>query len=103
MPSTGKWIVTGSLHTARQEYTAVLLGNGNVLVAGGTTVTANPNPAFLASAELYNPTTGVWSNTGSMKNARAGHTATLLANGLVLAAAGSNAVNELNSAELYTP
>jgi N-acetylneuraminic acid mutarotase len=102
-PLTGKWTVTGSLHTARQEHTAVLLGNGNVLVAGGTVVTANPNPSFLASAELYNPTTGVWSNTGSMKNARAGHTATLLVNGLVLAAAGSNAVNELNSAELYTP
>jgi hypothetical protein len=101
-PSTGKWTLTGKLNTPRQEHTAVLLANGNVLVAGGTRNTTT-NSVILASAELFNPTTGVWSNTGSLNKARTGHTATLLTNGLVLAAAGSGPVNELNSAELYTP
>jgi hypothetical protein len=38
-----------------------------------------------------------------MNNARAGHTSTVLTNGFVLNAGGSDANNELNSAELYTP
>jgi hypothetical protein len=57
----------------------------------------------LASAELYNPATGAWKTTGSLHNARIGHTSTLLLSGLVLDAAGANLSNELASAELYTP
>src|SRR4029077_10651703 len=44
----------------------------------------------LASAELYDPTSGSWSATGSLNTARDTHTATLLANGNVLVAAGFN-------------
>lgn len=101
-PSTGKWALSGNLNTARQEHTATLLMNGNVLVAGGNYATANQT-TVLSSAEIYNPSTGVWSKTGSMANARVGHTATLLASGNVLAASGSNANNDLVSCENYTP
>jgi hypothetical protein len=54
------------------------------------------------SAELYDPVSGTWSPTGSLNTARAGHTATLLQNGLVLVAGGF-ADGPLNSAELYDP
>jgi hypothetical protein len=101
-PSTGKWTLTGHLQTARQEHRAVRLGNGNVLVAGGSLVTSAAT-SVLASAELFNASTGVWSPTGSMKSARTGFTATLMNNGLVLAAAGSDSANELATAEFYTP
>jgi hypothetical protein len=80
----------------------VLLLNGNVLVAGGTKA-VNTGSFVLSSAEIYNPSTGLWTTTGAMKNARTGHTATLLTTGLVLAAAGSGANVDLVSAELYTP
>ena len=86
----------------REEHTAVLLANGNVLVSGGNKKTLTTQTP-LASAELYNPATGKWSATGSMSSARAGHTSTVLHNGNVVNAGGSDAVNELNSAELYTP
>jgi Galactose oxidase, central domain/Kelch motif len=46
-PATGIWSVTASLDTARRNYTATLLPNGKVLVAGGN------NQGELASAEIY--------------------------------------------------
>jgi N-acetylneuraminic acid mutarotase len=101
-PSTGKWTFTGNLNTSRLEHTSTMLMNGNVLIAGGNNVTANTT-TVLASAELYNPSTGHWMNTGSMNQARVGHSATLLMSGQVLAAAGSGANNELACAEIYKP
>jgi len=61
-----------------------------------------------SSAELYDPTTGTFSPTGSMWVARSGHTATLLGNGMVLltgsAIAGSGGTGKAEiMAELYDP
>src|SRR5690349_682816 len=88
---------TGSLSTARTAYTSTLLQNGKVLVAGGQDASG-----ILASAELYDPATGIWSATGSLHTGRKWHTATLLPSGKVLVAAGfdNNAnFNGLVSAE----
>src|SRR5207244_7226708 len=52
----GLWSFTGNMSTARSAHTATLLSNGQVLVVGGI----DTNGAPLASAELYNPTTGTW-------------------------------------------
>ena len=52
----------------------------------------------LTDAELYNPATGTWAVTKVLNTARYQHTATLLANGKVLVAAGAGAGN---SAEYY--
>jgi len=101
-PSTGTFAATGNMTATREEHAAVLLANGNVLVSGGNKKTLTTQTP-LASAELYNPTTGKWTATGSMSSARAGHTSTVLTTGHVLNAGGSDAVNELNSAEEYTP
>ena len=101
-PTTGKFAATGNMTATRVEHTAVLLANGKVLVSGGNNQTVN-GATPLASAELYNPASGAWSTTGSMSNARAGHTSTVLHNGKVVNAGGSDAVNELDSAEMYTP
>lgn len=101
-PSTGTFTATGNMTATREEHTAVLLANGNVLVSGGNKKTLTTQTP-LASAELYHPATGTWTATGSMSNARAGHTSTVLHNGNVVNAGGSDAVNELDSAELYTP
>ena len=101
-PSTGKFAATGNMTATREEHVAVLLANGNVLVSGGNKKTLTAQTP-LASAELYNPATGKWTATGSMSSARAGHTSTVLTTGNVLNAGGSDAVNELDSAEQYTP
>jgi hypothetical protein len=73
-----------------------------VLIAGGEECCY---PA-LSSAELYNSATGIFSLTGSMETGRVGLTATLLLNGTVLIAGGTNSGNNnpyLASAELYYP
>jgi hypothetical protein len=96
----GSFVFAGSLNTARIQHTATLLNNGKVLVAGG--LDANGNP--LASAELFDPATGIFTPTGSLNTARTQHTATLLQNGTVLVAGGnSSATGYLTSAELYDP
>jgi hypothetical protein len=102
-PSSGSFIATGSMATARVYHTATLLTNGNVLVVGGFDNNGEP----LATAEIYDAAAGTFSLTGSMASARAAHTATLLANGKVLVAGGEgiqdNVVADLNTAELYDP
>jgi N-acetylneuraminic acid mutarotase len=101
-PSSGVFMLTGKMVTGRQEHTAVLLSNGNVLVSGGNKVTSTTT-IVLSSAELYNSLTGVWSKTGAMHAARVGHSSTLLQTGVVMNASGSNANNDLVSAETYQP
>ena len=101
-PATGKWTATGSMTTGRANgvFTATLLKDGEVLIAGGV----NPSSSSaLASAELYNPATGTFSPTASMATARLGQTATLLQNGEVLVAGGENSTGFPSSAELYNP
>ena len=63
-------VLTGSMTSARQEHTATLLNNGNVLVAGGVNL-----GGVLASAELYDPATGTFTATGSMISVGYDHTA----------------------------
>jgi len=105
-PSAGTWSITGSMTTARSGYTASLLDDGRVLAAGGC------NTGFLCtgtnSAELYDPTTGIWTATGAMNTIRNGHVAVVLKSGKVLVAGGigicnSQVCNTLSSAEIYDP
>jgi WD40 repeat protein len=63
---------------------------------------AVPGDLGTPSAELYDPGTKSFARTGDMKVARWGHTATLLRDGRVLIAGGSNRA-DLPSAELYDP
>ena len=105
-PATGQFTPTGSMTTARGGATATLLQDGRVLIAGGAGCRTSAcfkgdfaAQQALASAELYDPTTGKFALTGSMTTARYSGTATLLSNGLVLLASGGDAL----TADLYAP
>ncbi len=116
-PATRIWTPTGSMHDGRFDGTMTRLDDGRVLVAGGfsnvTTdnsvgVTQPTSGTQLSSAELYDPATGTWTQTGSMLFARERHTATLLADGRVLVTGGltcpiTGRCYYMDKAELYDP
>src|SRR5262245_16136265 len=95
--------------------TATLLPGGAVLVAGGDTDVCSataPSCTFagtIASAELYEPSTGTFTATADMTAPRSVHQATLLNDGRVLITGGVSFggigifFGSLSSAELYVP
>jgi hypothetical protein len=85
-PATGIWSATGAMARGRAGQIAVLLPDGHVLVAGGST--AGDSFHSTASADLYDPATRSWTATGSMNSALVYAAATLLPDGTVLVAGG---------------
>lgn len=107
------WMTIPPPKIGRRGHTATLLLNGLVLIAGGQRLNSGgvgPKD-FVAPAELYVPgavgSPGTWQGGGSMKQARALHTATLLLDGSVLIVGGShsffNDTTPLTSVEIYEP
>jgi hypothetical protein len=97
------WSFTGSMSEARVYPTATLLQNGQVLVAG-----RYHRGLIVGVAELYNPSTGTFTDTASMNTPRQGHASALLHSGEVLATGGyesqlGNYAGYLASAELFQP
>jgi len=106
-PAGSTFTNTGAMTQARSA-PAVLLNNGNVLIAGGYFCDTSANCSSLSSAEIYNPSAGTFSSAGNMTVARSGHTMTLLGNGTVLLAGGqtcttATSCTTLSSAEIYDP
>lgn len=101
-PSTNAFTPTGNLNTPRYYHTATLLNNGMVLITGGKNDSI-VDSVSLSSAEIYNPSTGTFTDTGSLNQTRSAHTATLLSDGTVLVAGGNSDAGPRNSAELYNP
>lgn len=101
-PAIGVFSATGSMTSPRTDFAAVLLGNGKVLVTGGV-ATSPATGTPLDTAEIYDPQTGTFGRTGNMSHGRTGHTATLLSDGRVLIAGGSDGHVTQSSAELYDP
>jgi N-acetylneuraminic acid mutarotase len=100
-PANGTWSPTGTLITAREQHTATLLENGKVLVTGG--LNSFNLDAPISSAELYDPASGTWSATGSLRVGRTDQAATLLPKAKVLVTGGIVGSNPLSSTELYDP
>jgi len=102
----GAFSAVGDMTTPRGEHTATLLADGTVLIAGGFALPWGESPLVWSSAELYDPRTGTFRPTDNMTTPRSGHTATLLPDGRVLIAGGSDPSSAQlgkTSAEFYDP
>ena len=73
----------------------MLLGDGQVLAVGGQHEGGVP----IGSAEVFDPATGAWSETGALDEPRDHHTTRLLADWNVLVAGGGR--DRLAITELY--
>ena len=92
--SAGTFTATaGAMTQARHHHTATLLNDGTVLIAGGDNGGGLLVATAFLSAELYDPATNKFTATGAMFSPRTWQTATLLADGKVLMAGGSPAVD----------
>ena len=89
-PASKTFTPTGNMTTLRYGATATLVANGTVLIAGGFGSGTSELPR-LSSAEFYDPGSGTFTATGSMAVGRVLHTATLLNDGRVLIAGGTDA------------
>jgi len=68
--NTRRFIPTGAMTVARMGQTITMLRDGRVLITGGVR-----NIGFrseLSSAEIYDPSTGTFATTGSMRTPREG-------------------------------
>jgi N-acetylneuraminic acid mutarotase len=99
------WVPTGSLAIGRENSTSTLLHNGKILAVCGSGGSSIQGVVPLSSAELYDPATGVWIQTGALSVARYAHTTTLLSDGRVLVVGGAvnDAGTSTRSAEIYNP
>ncbi|CAF1251561.1 unnamed protein product [Adineta steineri] len=98
----GSWFCTaGDMINKRSDFAAVLLSDGNVLVAGGIDSSKNAT----STVEIYNSTTETFSLVQPMACARSHFTLTRLPSGHVLAVGGKSSMtnNCLRFSELYDP
>lgn len=99
-PTSGQWSPTGRMSTPRYGHTAERLPDGRILVVGGGT--SEGTSPVLATAEVYDPSTGEWTATGALNTARRDHTTTLVPGLGVLVTGGLGTDGApLASSELY--
>ena len=101
-PVSGNFSLTGSMTTTPCGYisgrTATLLKDGKVLLTGGH----HEDCGRFANAEIYDPETGTFTQTGRMSRSRDNHRATLLADGTVLITGGETGECDSNGCPLTT-
>jgi hypothetical protein len=95
-PGSGTWSATASMLQPRDDFSATLLADGKVLVAGGAGNTGE-------LTEVYDPVSETWSATGSMVAPCYFHTAARLLDGKVLVAGCTGYTGAPAPAELYDP
>jgi galactose oxidase len=101
------WKWTGSMAFARRHLTATVLPTGEVLVTGGVGGTAfNDLTQGAHAAELWSPSTGIWTTLAGSAVTRGYHsTSLLLPDGRVLHAGsgGASGAPDETNAELFSP
>jgi hypothetical protein len=100
VPSSGTWHYTAyPMNSGRTTHMAIKLNDGRVLIAGGY------NEAILNSCEIYDPSTGQFTPTGSMNAGHSNMPMVLLDDGRVMVVEGNIAYYTYPTppSEIYDP
>lgn len=103
---TGAVEASAELASPRSRHTATRLRDGRVLIVGGDQLPADDEALPTATTEVWDPVAGALVAGPPLSHARAEHTATLLPDGRVLVAGGTEGPDRydaLKVAELFDP
>ncbi len=92
-PGTETWAATASMKLGRNYFPLLMLKTGKVLAAAGS------GPG-IANSELYDPSTGKWTDSGAMVYPHDSTAGVVMGDGRVLVSGGGN---NPASAEVYEP
>lgn len=84
--TNGRFVLLGETIYPRENSSAVLLNDGQVLITGG--VSGEKNLEITKSAEVFNPKIRKFNKTGNLNIGRYGHSSILLKDGRVLIVGG---------------
>jgi hypothetical protein len=98
-PVAGTWRATAPMASARVNHAQVLLADGRVMVAGGTSATVGAvptGPLWLATVEVFDPSTETWTTWAPLSQAEPTADALRMGDGRPL-------ITGLFHAEVYDP
>ena len=87
-PATGTLTQTGSLRISRYAHSAALLPDGRVLIVGGESTEMLSGTDQVATMEIYDPSTGLFSDFGQLADGRGFNALVVLNNGKLLVIGG---------------
>jgi hypothetical protein len=101
-PATNVWSSAGSMSVGREpgRFGAVVLPDGDVLVAGGYLVTTGGS---LAAADRYDVATGTWTTLPNLAQTRNGNTIELLPDGRAIVIGGKDGPTIRSLSEIFDP
>lgn len=99
-PETGTWLTVAPMARRRDNHTATVTPDGNVVVIGGYQ-TGAPG-GYVGVGEEFNPLTNTWSDLADTLNRpRALHTATYMRDGRIVVIGGVDQNGPLSSVEIW--
>lgn len=103
-PVTNSWASLPAMATPRAIHTATLTLDGRVVIAGGAGGTLSA-PVETASVQVFDPATNSFATLGNLVTARAGHTAAVTDDGLIVLFGGQSGggTTSLNGLETIRP
>lgn len=109
-PATGNWSPTGDMKVARETSAWGVLGDGRVMVVGGTVIDDAGAYTVTAATEIFDPVAQTWSSAEALGVARDSHSVATLNDGRLLVAGGFTRWDDeegspgiTRSAEIYDP
>lgn len=94
-----RWVPAGVMSGPRRGHAATMLSDGRVLVVGGHPTAADDPP--LATAEVWDPPTNLWTGAGSTSAGRSGTALVALADGRALLIGGWTGTTTTPDCELF--